>query len=261
MYRLIVTDLDGTLVSHDLNLSERIIAAFARARQAKLKVTIATGRMFRAALPYARQLGITVPLITYQGAWVRDPVTLETWWHHHIPDNLTDLAIKLIRETGLHLNLYRQDCLLVEKITPECEWYCQQARVTPEVVCSFAAVQDQVTKLVAIATPEILDRYELPLKQALQDRLYVVRSTRRYLEFAASGVAKGLALAELAKRFDISPTEIVAFGDADNDAEMLQLAGLGVAVGDASLAARASAKRHVMPVGEGVAAVIEELLT
>ncbi|MBM3266220.1 MAG: Cof-type HAD-IIB family hydrolase [Candidatus Sericytochromatia bacterium] len=258
-FKLIATDLDGTLFGPDLQLGARVTAAFARARAAGAKVVIATGRMFRSALPYARDLGVTEPLITYQGAWVRHPVSLETLWHRTLPGADTLAALAYLRAAGIHVNLYREDTLYVERETPECRWYCQQARIEPVVAPDLASLHSGVTKLVAIAAPETLDRIQPEVEAALGARLYVIRSTPRYLEFAAQGTSKAVALGAMAAGASIRAEEILAFGDADNDADMLSMAGLGVAVGEASERARASAQRHVAPAGAGVAEVLEEL--
>ncbi|MBM3274779.1 MAG: HAD family phosphatase, partial [Candidatus Sericytochromatia bacterium] len=84
-FKLVATDLDGTLFGPDLEIASRVQAAFGRARRAGAEVVIATGRMFCSALPYARILEVTRPLITYQGAWIRDPESLESIWHRRLP--------------------------------------------------------------------------------------------------------------------------------------------------------------------------------
>ncbi|MBM3273731.1 MAG: HAD hydrolase family protein, partial [Candidatus Sericytochromatia bacterium] len=162
-------------------------------------------------------------------------------------------------DAGIHLNLYRDDALYVERVTPECEWYCAQARIEPRLADDLERLHDGVTKLVAIAQPDLLDLHEILLKQSLQGEVYVVRSTPRYLEFAAAGTSKAIALRELAGRLGVADGEIIAFGDADNDAQMLEMAGLGVSVGEASLAARQAADRHAAVIGLGVAEVLEEV--
>ncbi len=259
-FRLIATDLDGTLIGPDLDVGARVRAALGRARSQGVRVVIATGRMFRSALPYARELELTDPLITYQGAWIRDPVSLDTVWHNLLPPSAALEAIDLVQRLGIHLNLYRDDSLLVERLTPECDSYCRQARVQASVVPDLAAHHAAVTKLVAVAAAEVLDQHQAQLAGALGERLYVVRSAPRYLEFAAPGTSKAVALAEVARLLDIPLAQTVAFGDADNDAAMIALAGLGVSVGNASPAAREAANRHVERIGEGVADVLDELL-
>lgn len=259
-FRLIATDLDGTLFGADLEVGDRVRAAFDRARGLGVHVVIATGRMFRSALPYAQRLGLTDPLITYQGALIRHPLSLDTVWHRLLPPTAALAAIDLVQEAGIHLNLYRDDNLLVEKLTPEADWYMRQARVEATLVPAIRTHHAAATKLVAVAAPEVLDRHQERIAAALGERLYVVRSSPRYLEFAAPGTSKAVALAEVARRLGVPLEQTVAFGDADNDAEMLAMAGVGVSVGSASQAAREAADRHAERIGEGVADVLDELV-
>ncbi len=257
---LIAVDIDGTLIGADLQLADAVVSSFQRARDAGWRTVIATGRMFRSALPWARRLGVTEPLITYQGAWVRDPVSFETLWHRVIPEPLALQVIAAVKRHGLHLNLYREDVLMVERLTREVGLYSAHSGIEPIVVPDLEPHAGQATKLVAIAAPEILDSLDAEFKAEFATSMNVVRSNPRYLEFAHFEASKGKALAALSGRMGIEPDRIVAFGDADNDADMLELAGLGVCVGEASVRARQAARRHTEPVGLGVAAVIDELL-
>ncbi|MBU6428075.1 MAG: Cof-type HAD-IIB family hydrolase [Cyanobacteria bacterium REEB65] len=260
MAGLIAADLDGTVVGTDLKVDPIVVEAFARARAAGWRTVIATGRMFRSALPFAQWLGVTEPLITYQGAWVRDPLSLETWWHRTIAPDVAREVIAAVKGAGLHLNLYRDDFLMVERYSQEARWYCEHAAVEATVVPSLEAQASAVTKFVAIAEADVIERIAPALRERFAGRLNVVRSWPRYLEFSDLAASKGQALGLLADRLGINDRDIVAFGDADNDADMLAMAGLGICVGNASALARSAAKRHTMPVGAGVAAVIDELL-
>ena len=91
------TDLDRTLLTHDGVLPPRTIAAIQAARAAGIHVVIATGRMFRSALPYAQAAGIEEPLVCYQGAAVVDPVTREWLLHEPIPLELAREAIAAVQ--------------------------------------------------------------------------------------------------------------------------------------------------------------------
>src|SRR3954470_1292866 len=83
--RLLAIDLDGTLIGEDLVISPANRAAIAAAQAQGVRVTLATGRMFRSTVPFARELDITTPLICYQGALIRDPVSGETIYHQALP--------------------------------------------------------------------------------------------------------------------------------------------------------------------------------
>jgi hydroxymethylpyrimidine pyrophosphatase-like HAD family hydrolase len=117
------------------------------------------------------------------------------------------------------------------------------------------------TKLVLVGDPAALDAVELRAKEAFHGRLYISKSLPYFLEFAAAGVTKGAGLEFLARRMGFTPAETVAFGDGENDVELVEWAGYGVAVENASLRVKAVAD-WVCPSAEheGVAAVLESLL-
>src|SRR6185312_10856835 len=93
VYKLLAMDLDGTLIGNDLLLSERVKQAVARAQAAGVRAVLATGRMVRATLPYAQELGITAPLICYQGALMRDITADRTLYERPVPQELARQAI------------------------------------------------------------------------------------------------------------------------------------------------------------------------
>lgn len=261
MYRFVATDLDGTLIDRSLRISPRTQKAIQLAQHRGSQVVISTGRMYQSALPFAKALGITAPLITYQGALARDPQTNEELWHHRMPLERTREALKMLQAAGLHINLYVDDCLYVEELTPEAKEYRDLTGVEPVVIPSFEEVLGHApTKILAIGSSEAVIHWDEALKIHFGESLYVTPSQAHYLELAAPGVTKGAAITRLAARFGISPEEIVAFGDGHNDLEMLSAAGLGVAMGNAGDRLKSVANRIAPPVWEeGVASVLEEL--
>lgn len=260
--KLIATDLDGTLFGRDLTVSERNKRAVQLAHDAGIPVVMATGRMYKATVPYARECGITTPLINYQGALIRDHQTQQDLWHRTIPLDLAHEALEALFETGLHVNLYVDDELLIDKLTPEAELYCSVARVEPRLIPSLAdGLHMEPTKIVAIGTVEQVRHWVPALQERFDTRLYVTESIPIFLEIANPTIRKSVALAHVAERLGVKAEEIVAIGDGMNDLDMLQFAGMGVAMGNAPQAVKDIADRVTRPVGEdGFACVIEELL-
>lgn len=260
--RLIATDLDGTLFGRDLTVSDRNKRALALAHAAGVHVVMATGRMFRSTLPYARECGVQTPLITYQGALIRDHQTHEDIWHHTIPTPLAQEALLALVETGLHVNVYVNDELLIERQTAESELYCSVSRIEPRIVPSLAeALATEPTKIVAIGTVDGISRWVPALQERFGPRLYITESIPIFLEIAHPAICKSVALRHVAERLGIQREEIVAFGDGVNDLDMLEYSGLGVAMGNAPDRVKAIADRVAPSVAQdGVAQVIEELL-
>src|SRR6478672_9487270 len=125
MIRLIAIDLDGTLVGDDLVISPANRAAIAAAQAQGVRVTLATGRMFRSTVPFARDLDITTPLICYQGALIRDPVSGATVFHQALPLAVALDVIGALRAEGLYPNAYLNDNLYVAEINPGTDYYAR----------------------------------------------------------------------------------------------------------------------------------------
>ena len=122
-------------------------------------------------------------------------------------------------------------------------------------------MQGGMVKMLAIATPEVIDRLQAKLREAFPAGVNFMKSKAHYLEIVAEGVDKGSAINVLAEKLGIPTDEIMAFGDGQNDAAMLEAAGLGVAMENAVAECKAVAKL-IAPrnTEDGVAQVIERFL-
>lgn len=262
-YRLLATDLDGTLFGHDLLISPRTRAALGRWTARGGIVAIATGRMFRATRPIAEDLGVITPLICYQGAWIRHPVTLEDTWHRTMEPALAREAVGALEAAGFGVQVFRDDELHVTGIGPAQREYMALSRITPRVVGDWEEVfaAGDPTKIVAIAGEAEVVRQVQALRARFGASLYVVQSQPTFLEVAHRDVNKGLALAKLAEGLGIPLSEVVAVGDGQNDLDMIRAAGLGVAMGNGHLELRAAADRVTRTLAEdGVATLIDDLI-
>jgi Cof subfamily protein (haloacid dehalogenase superfamily) len=259
---LVACDLDGTLLASDLIVRDRTRRAIAALRTAGVRVAIATGRMFQSALPYARAAGIEEPIICYQGAAVVEPATRVFLRHEPIPLSEARDAIAAVQGAGYTLNAYVDDELYVAAVTPEAERYAvfQDLEIHP-VGDLLAWLSEPPTKLVAVGAPEEMDALKASLVPLLGDRLHISKSLPIFLELSRKGVTKGSGLAFLADRLAIEQERVVAFGDAENDVELLEWAGYGVAMANADEGTRALADL-VCPSAEeeGVAQVLEAYL-
>jgi Cof subfamily protein (haloacid dehalogenase superfamily) len=259
---VLACDLDYTLIWKDGELRPRTLAAIARARGAGLRVVVATGRMFRSVKPYLEQAGIDDPVVCYQGAVVADPRTGEFLRHEPIPLELARTAIVALQREGFHVNCYVHDELYVAEMTPEAERYAGFQSIPIHPVGDLAAwLSEPPTKLVAIDEPDVLDGLEMRMKERFSGRLYISKSLPHFLELASPDVTKGAGLAFVAEHLSFTPARTLAFGDGENDVELLEWAGFGVAVANAHPSALAVAD-WVCPSAEaeGVAEVIEALL-
>ena len=218
--------------------------------------------MFRSALPYAREAGIHDPLVCYQGAVVADPDTGEFLRHVPIPLELARETIAAVEAEGFPLNVYVDDELYVVRETAESEAYARFQKLAVHPVGDLLAWLDKPpTKLVSVGDPLELDDLEVRMKERFDGRLYISKSLPHFLEFAHPDVTKGSGLEFLAGLLGFTRAETVAFGDGENDVELLEWAGYAVAVANAHPKVLAVAD-YVCPSveEEGVAQVIEAYL-
>jgi hypothetical protein len=243
-------------------LRPRTRQAVAAVRATGAHVIVVTGRMFRSTRPYAVEAGLDEPLVCYQGAVVADPATGEFLRHVCMPRPVALEAIAAVIDAGFHVNCYVNDELYVAAVTPEARAYAGfQGLEIHEVGDLREWLDAEPTKLVAVGVPEELDALEAVLKPHFRGRLFVSKSLPHFLEFAHPDVSKGSGLAFVAERLGFTAAETVAAGDGENDRELLDWAGFGVAVANAHDDILSRADLVVPSVQEeGVALLLEAYL-
>ena len=204
--------------------------------------------------------GLHDPVICYQGAVVVDGDG--TWLRHEpIPFELAREALAFAAGEGYSPNVYVGDELYVSTVTPEARNYAEFQHLQIHPVGDLLGwLSEPPTKLVLVGDPEALDAVEARAKAAFEGRLYISKSLPYFLEFAADGVTKGAGLDFLAHRMGFTREETIAFGDGENDVELVEWAGYGIAVENAHERVKAVAD-WICPSAEdeGVAQVLESL--
>ena len=242
-------------------LRPRTLAALRAARAAGIHVVVVTGRMYRSIAPYLREAALDDPVVCYQGAVVAEADG--TFVRHvPIPLDLAREAVEAVAAEGVHLNAYVGDELYVAEVTPEARAYADFQHIPLHPVGDLGAwLSEPPTKLVAVDERHAVDALERRMKARFDGRLYVSKSLPEFLEFASRDVNKAAGLAFLAERLGFSRECTVAFGDGENDVELLEWAGFGVAVANAHERVLQAADL-VCPSDEeeGVAQVIEASL-
>ena len=236
MIKLFVSDIDGTILVSGKKISARNIQAVQKMVAAGITVTIATGRMYRAALPIAKELGVNVPIITYNGALIKS-VAGEILHSEYFPADLILQVVNFFEKQNWYLQNYSNDALFypfrtkytdlyetVQKIQgTEIGW--QGLRERTEKVCKLLGINANLS--------ETLERVEI-LKAEFGEKISITKSHPQFIEISLPGVSKAAAVKILAEKFGVQKSEIMAIGDSDNDLPMLQAAGQSVAMGNAS---------------------------
>jgi len=240
----------------------RTLAAISDARAAGIRVIVATGRMFRSVRPFLEAAGLTDPVVCYQGAAVVDPVSGIFLFHEPIPLEIGREAVAFLEDAGFPPNCYVDDELAVSRHTPYSEAYATfQHLPVLEVGDLLGWLSAPPTKLVAVGEPADLATLRADLLARFGDRLFVTTSLPHLLELGHPAVSKGSGLEFVAGLLGFSPERTVAFGDGENDVELLARAGFGIAVENAHPRLQEQADWICPgPEDEGVAAVLEAFL-
>ena len=261
--RLLAIDLDGTLVNDRLEMDPRDVAAVKAATAAGVTVVLATGRMFKSSLRYAELLGLTGPIINYQGAVVREIASGEVWYRCELTVPMQQRVLAFAEPRDWHVNTYVDERVYTARARPEADLYAKIAMVPYEVVGPLSKwVRQDSTKMVLVD----LDPEEVPARMTeltawMGDVARVTRSLDWFVEVVNPEVSKAAALAMVADRLGIAQAEVCAIGDNTNDEDMVRWAGFGVAMGNAPAALKGLAKHVTGTVDEaGVAEVIERFV-
>jgi Cof subfamily protein (haloacid dehalogenase superfamily) len=248
-------------VWEDGTLHERTLRALRATRAAGLDVIVVTGRMVQSVRRYLEPAGLNEPVICYQGAVVADA---DGKWlrHEPIPLELAREAIAAVETEGYPLNVYVGDELYVSAVTAAARDYAGfQGLAIHEVGNLLDWLAEPPTKLVCVGDPGELDGVEERMKARFGERLYISKSLPYFLEFAAAGITKAAGLDFLSAHMGFTPEQTIAFGDGENDVELVEWAGYGIAVENAHPRVKAIAD-WICPSAEvqGVAQVLEAVL-
>ena len=260
MIRLVAFDVDGTLVGRDLSIARAVRESIERMMRAGVVGCLVTGRMYRATLPFARELGFGAPLICYQGAAIVDPATDEVLQHSALNNEIVQELAVMAQADGMHLQLYRNDEYYCEARNRFSDLYASLAMSEPVIVPSLreAFAYSPATKAVVVADAPVAGAYAQKLHAALGARAYVTRSLPEFVEVLDPAVNKGAALRFVAARLGVPIEQTAAIGDSWNDALLLAAAGFGIAMGSAPSELRAAADAVVSDLEhDGVAEAIE----
>jgi len=261
-YKLIAIDLDDTLLNDKLEVTAATRDALAEAVSRGVQVTLATGRMFASAKQTAGQVGLNVPIITYQGSLVRNLLDEQVLYERSVDLEAVRRLYAYTRANKLHLQTYIDDKLYSFDDGDKLAAYAKQSNIPYIVETELDALPaGNHTKLIIIDEPAKLDEIAPELHALLGPDVHITKSKPHYLEFTHREGTKGHALRFLAEHYGYSMDETIAIGDSWNDREMVEAAGLGVAMANAVPALREIADYVTLSNNEdGVKHVIDKFV-
>lgn len=240
-YRAILFDLDGTLVRDDLEINSKDIQFINKLRKSNIEISIATGRILKAANPFIKQLNITAPVILYNGAVVMGPTDKTVLWCKKINPPQAQSALKILQEFNLDIQIYSKpndEGFFVSEVTKAIKQFTNKDKIPAKKVENLEeVVPGGVVKFLNIGKRGSLKRCMVKLKNEVPDLTFIL-SEYNYLEVLPSGVSKGTGLKKWSEIKNVSLESTVAFGDNMNDLELLKTAGLGVAMATAPTAVK-----------------------
>jgi len=252
--RMLLFDLDGTLLDSTHRLPSSICDSLFEIRRRGIMITLATGRIFAAAAPFVRQLRIRIPLILYNGAVIAEP-TGRIIFERRLDRQAAHDALLLAEQFDVHPQLYldpSEGFFCVDKATDPIKKFSNKDGIPAKKVGNLASYLKETrinpVKLLIIGPREELIRLRKRYQRDHPEPICVL-SEQNYLEILAPSVSKGDGMQLLCKFLDMSPQEVVAFGDNLNDREMLQLAGTGIAMASAPEEMRKEADLVVDDIG------------
>ena len=260
--KLIATDLDDTLLRHDVSVSDYTKDVFRRAKERGVRIVVATGRMFCAARPWGRAIGVgDVPMIVYTGSMVGRCESGEILSCETIELSLAKEILEAIHEKNFYVQYYVDDVLYVPYYCEKTEKYEKSCGVSAHVLGDDFWKLDAPPLKILIFEDD-LDRMadaEAAILPQFSERAGWAKSTPFFLEFNAKGASKGAALTKLCEKWGISLENVMTFGNAQNDVSMLSITPWSFAVSNAAEAAIEAA--HFMTDSndcDGVAKAVEK---
>ncbi|SFL66110.1 hypothetical protein SAMN03159341_108111 [Paenibacillus sp. 1_12] len=234
MYKMLAIDIDDTLINDRKEITEGTKLALEKALAQGVTVTLATGRMYASAKQMAAQLGLNVPLITYQGSLVKNSEDGATIYERTVPSEAAHHIFEYCERNRLHLQTYLEDILYVQADNDKSRDYAALSKIPYTVYPEFRELADKPsTKLLIIDDPGRLDEVAVELRNEIGHLVHITKSKPHFLEIVNREGTKGHAIRFLAERFGYDMSEVMAIGDSWNDHEMLEAAGFGVAMGNA----------------------------
>lgn len=266
-FEMCAFDLDGTLMRFDMTISDDTTGALDALRELGVRVVLATGRRYEGAREHAARLGFSEeePLVCYGGSMIR-AINGETFLKTSMPVEGALETLEWAEERGLHARVFVDGKLITARDVPSS--LAKMAKYVEDGVESVESPRawleesrEDPIKVTIVDTPDAIEEWLAEAEDAFSGRFFVTRSLPHYVEIGASDGMKSAALGFLCERWGIPRERVAAFGDGENDIDMLRFAGRGVAVGGMTEAVKEAADEVTHPVGEeGVARYIERMI-
>ena len=233
MIKLVATDIDGTILIPEGEFTQNVKNCISKLNENGVIVVLVTGRMHAAASLIAKDLGLTTPVVSYQGGLIKTGET--TLYEKYLTEEQAELILYWAKNENIHINLYNDDILYSETDCYEVKRYCNNLHTCYTCRDFNLVKKNKINKLLAIDynNPERIAILEKELQEKFPE-LYIVKSTPYFLEFSNKEASKYCAVKYLQNYYDLDESEILTIGDQNNDIALLKAGGIKVAMGNAT---------------------------
>lgn len=262
LIRLVLSDMDGTLLMPDHSLTPAVLGAVAQLREAGVLFTLASSRPPRAMREQIKALGVDLPTAAFNGGVLINPDGTELQ-SHFVERSAVDLCLTLFAEHGLDVWVFADDQWLARD--RNAEYFGKELHALgyePQLVDDFTPYLDRVHKIVATSGDfQRLIELEQQLQAPLEGKAIAARSQQYYLDVTALQANKGDALATLAEHLQVPLAHTAVLGDGGNDVAMFKRAGFSIAMGQGEASVREQADAVTASNSEdGAARAIVEMI-
>lgn len=245
-FRAIALDLDGTLTNHDKVVTPRTRQALLQAESKGAIIILASGRPTYGIVPVAECLELEKRggyILSYNGGNIVNAKTGEKLFSQFLPDAVIPILYKYAKEKNHALLGYAGNEIITEM--PDDQYVKEESRINKmnirKVDNLLDALEPHPTKLLMTGDPTDMIKAEEELVEILGEKMDIFRSAPFFLELVPKGIDKAQSLLRLLSKINLTPADLMAFGDGYNDLSMLKLAGVGVAMANAAPEVRANA--------------------
>lgn len=246
MYRLLVTDLDGSIIDDSEKISLKNIEAVKILRKNNIDITIATGRRWASIRTIVSPLNISLPVILYNGAGVYDPVTNCFLFIKYLSENAISTVLRILKPfyREVNIGIYYKEMLIENKEALELMKYNK----------------NNIIKIFLEGEINLLNELSERMKDYM-NLFTIVFSSTRYLEVLPQDTSKGRALKRLIDILGVKEEEVIALGDYDNDEDLLKISGLSITFKNASEKVK-SVANHIISVSplESIYEIVTNIL-
>ena len=245
-FRAIALDLDGTLTNHDKVVTPRTRQALLKAQEQGAIIILASGRPTYGIVPVAECLELEKRggyILSYNGGNIVNAKTGEKLFSQFLPDAVIPILYKYAKEKNHALLGYAGNEIITEM--PDDPYVKEESRINKmnirKVDNLLDALEPHPTKLLMTGDPTDMIKAEEELVEILGEKMDIFRSAPFFLELVPKGIDKAQSLLRLLSKINLTPADLMAFGDGYNDLSMLKLASVGVAMANAAPEVRADA--------------------